>query len=77
MKITDIKDNLINKKVSIVVTGQRVTGTIKSIENDEHSKGMVVEHEPVHWGKDTFTNTRVWARKSDGWGSIINAKLLS
>jgi len=76
MKITDLNNNLINKKVSIVVTATRVNGTILQIENDEHTKGIVVEHEPVNWGKHTFTTTRIWGRKSDGWGSIIHAKLL-
>lgn len=77
MKITDLKDSLINKKVSVVITAKRVNGTILGIENDEHTVGMVVEHEPVVWGKYTFTTSRIWGRKSDGWGSIINAKLLA
>jgi len=77
MKITDLNNSLINKKVSIIVKSIRVNGKILGIENDEHSKGMVVEHEPVNWGKYTFTTTRIWGRKSDGWGSIIHAKLLA
>lgn len=76
LTIQDLDKNLLNKKVSVVITGKRVNGTILGIKNDEHTKGIVVEHAPVNWGKYTFTTTRIWGRKSDGWGSLKNAKLI-
>jgi len=76
MKIQEVNTGLIGKKVEIIVTGEMVKGIITGIFEDKHRKGIEVNHEPVQWGEDVFTNTTSTARKFDEFGSLRHAKLI-
>lgn len=76
MRIQEVNTGLIGKKVEIIVTGEMVKGIITGIFEDNHRKGIEVNHEPVQWGEDVFTNTTSTARKFDEFGSLRHAKLL-
>ena len=76
MKTSEVNQNLIGKEVEIIGTGLMVKGIVTGIFEDKHAKGIEVEHEPVHWGDDIFTNTTSMARKWDEFGSLRHAKLI-
>ena len=76
MKIQEVNTGLIGRKVEIIVTGEMVKGIITGIFEDKHHKGIEVNHEPVQWGEDVFTNTTSTARKFDEFGSLRHAKLI-
>lgn len=65
---------MVGKPVTLIVTGAEVKGTVKEFTEDEHSFNLVVEHEPVRWGEDTYTVAHCFARKLDNWGSLNNVK---
>lgn len=67
---------MVGKKVTVVVTGATVIGTVVEFKEDQYTFNLVVEHEPVVWGKDTYTKDSFFARKCDDWGSLNNTKLL-
>ena len=43
---------------------------------NENAKGIEVNHEPVNWGGEIYTNSTPWARKCDEFGSLQHAKLI-
>jgi len=67
---------MVGKAVTLMVTGAEVKGTVKEFKEDEHGFDLVIEHEPVRWGKDTYTIAYCFARKIDDWGSLNNVKLV-
>ena len=52
MKLQDLK---IGDKITHYCSGAIVEGTV--IEINEN--GVITEHEPVQWGKDTYTKTGI------------------
>lgn len=54
------KDLKIGDTVKTWCTGQEIEGKIVSM--DKHS--FTVEHEPIGWGSDVFTKTRVDTSKT-------------
>jgi len=76
MTTQEINSGLIGKQVEIIVTGLMVKGIITGIVEDKFRKGIEVNHEPVQWGQDVFTNTTSTARKWDEFGSLRHAKLI-
>lgn len=76
MKISEINQNLIGKKVKCTVTGLEVDGVIVGLYEDEHSMGVTIEHEPVQWGEYTYTKLTSTARKGDEFGNLQYVKLI-
>ena len=76
MTTQEINNGLIGNKVEIIVTGLMVKGIITGIVEDQFRKGIEVNHEPVQWGQEIFTNTTSTARKFDQFGSLKHAKLI-
>lgn len=75
MKISEINQDLIGKKVSVITTGLRVNGIIYAIYEDQECKGIRVKHEPVKWGNDTYTDLLSTATR-DGFGNLQYARLI-
>ena len=76
MKTSEINKSLIGKEVKIMVTGLMVKGIVTGIYENENAKGIEVNHEPVNWGGEIYTNSTPWARKCDEFGSLQHAKLI-
>lgn len=76
MKTSEVNTSLIGKKVEIMVTGLMVKGIVTAIYECKHSKGIVVNHEPVNWGSEIYTTSTSISRKSDDWGNLEYAKLI-
>lgn len=76
MTTTEINKSLIGKEVEIIVTGLMVKGIVTGIYECEYAKGIEVNHEPVNWGGEIYTNSTSLARKSDDWGCLQHAKLI-
>lgn len=53
MKLQNLK---IGQKITHYCSGVIVTGTVIEKRND----GVITEHEPVQWGRDTYTKTGVY-----------------
>jgi len=69
--------SMLNKEVTLMVTGERVKGRVLEFKETQHTFGLVVEHEPIRWGDDTFTIAYPSARKCDNWGSLNNVEVVS
>ena len=72
-KVNELRNHykgLVGKQVTLMVTGERVKGTVLEFIESEFSFNLKVEHEPVRWGNDIFTNAEPFARKCDNWGSL-------
>lgn len=77
MKTSEINETLIGRRVSGVLTAQRVTGTITGLENGEYTIGVVVKLDtPVQWGDCIYKQYTSTARKSDGWGNLQLTELI-
>ena len=78
MKVSEINESIIGRKVSCIENGARVTGTITAISEDKYSVYVHVKFdEPLHcWSGDYNieewweTEYKSWARKFDGWGNL-------
>ena len=57
MTTTEVNKSLIGKEVEIMVTGLMVKGVVTGIYECEYSKGIEVNHEPVNWGGEIYTNS--------------------
>jgi hypothetical protein len=82
LNTTQIENNkamyqaLVGKDVTVMVTGERVKGTVKEFQEDQHAFILVVEHEPVNWGGDIYTTATPFARKCDNWGSLNRLEVI-
>lgn len=81
MKISEVNESLIGKKVYCVFTGLKITGYITRIFEDEYSKGVEIAFSrPVNWGgewyySDIFTGNKMG--ENFGCNSLKNVELLS
>lgn len=84
MKLEEINETLIGRKVKGIENGYEVTGTIIGIVEEEFSKGVRIKlDEPLTcWSGDFNTDTWVeeeyvsTGRKCDGWGNIEHTEFL-
>jgi len=71
MKISDVNEALIGKRVKAIWTGMMVTGRVTGMSEDEHCICVYYDMERPHvWGNDTWTNHHAHARKYDEFGSL-------
>lgn len=78
MKIAEVKESIIGRRVSCVENGSRVTGVIIGISEDEYNVNVRIRFdEPLQcWSGDYNVERWVeeeynsWARKCDGWGNL-------
>ena len=68
--------SMLNKDVTLMVTGERVKGKVIEFKEDNFAFSLVVNHEPIRWGDDIFTTAYPSARKCDNWGSLTNVKVV-
>lgn len=85
MKIEELNENLIGKRVKCVHGGCNRTGTIIGIVEDEYTKSAKIQlDEPVffasgygvqhvEWYESEFES---WARKCDNWGNLKYTELI-
>ena len=72
MKVTEVNQNLVGKKVSCVFTGLKTTGVVVAVIEDEYSKGVRIKFDkPVQWGDEFYKEFESTARKFDSWGNLM------
>jgi hypothetical protein len=67
---------MVGKEVTLITTGMKVKGVVKGFSEDTHGFYLDIDHEPVNWGGDYYTNMKPFARKIDDWGSLNNVNLI-
>lgn len=77
MKIEEVNQSIIGRKVRGIFTALPVTGTIDKVTEDEYSVDVhIILDQPVRWGDTEFTEYWSGARKSDGFGNLKNTKFI-
>lgn len=77
MKVSEVNQNLIGKRVSCIFTGLRTTGIIVAIVDDEYSKGVRIKFDnPIDWDGGPYKEYESTARKFDGWGNLSHTELI-
>ena len=77
MKVAEISESMVGKKVECMCTGAKCTGTISSIVEDVYSKGFhIILDKPVRWGDDIYTEYDSTARKCDDFGNLKYTNLI-
>ena len=84
MRLEQINDSIIGRKVKGIENGYSVTGTIIGIIEDEYCKGVRIKLDTplTCWSGDYGTESweeteyRSTGRKSDGWGNIEKTEFL-
>ena len=77
MKVQEVNQSIIGRKVKGIFTAMAVTGTITEINEDEYTVSVKIAlDKPVQWGDDEYTEYWSSARKSDGWGNLQHTELL-
>ena len=77
MKVDNVNQNLIGKRVSCVFTGLKTTGVVIAIVEDKYSKGVRIKLDnPVNWGGTYYKEYESTARKFDSWGNLSHTELI-
>lgn len=77
MKVSEVNQNQVGKRVSCVFTGLRTTGVVVAIVDTKYSKGFRIKFdEPIQWGDDLYEEYESTARKFDSWGNLSKTELL-
>ena len=77
MKVSEVNQSIIGRRVKGVFTATQVTGVIDKISESEYSVEVhVLLDKPVQWGDDLYTHYWSSARKCDGWGNLQHTELL-
>ena len=86
MKISEVNESLIGKRVACVITGIQTTGTIIGVVHDydklSHgrplcSKGVKIKlDDPIQWGDDEYDEIETTSRVSDEYGSLSKTHLI-
>ena len=77
MKIEQVNQSIIGRRVKGIFTGAQVTGTIDKVTETEYTVEVhIVLDSPVWWGD--FEHTSYWssARKFDGWGNLHHTEFI-
>lgn len=56
--------------VMAICTGIELEAVVVNTSENEHSFMVKVNHRPISWGDDSFTETTLSCRKIDGFGSM-------
>ena len=77
MRIEEVSQSIIGRRVKGVFTAMAVTGVIDEIRETEFTVEVhIVLDKPVQWGDDEYTSYWSTARKYDGWGNLQHTELL-
>ncbi len=77
MKVQEVNQSIIGRKVKGIFTAMAVTGTITEISEDEYSVSVCIElDKPVQWGDEEHKKYWSSARKSDGWGNLEHTEFI-
>lgn len=84
MKITDINNELLGKRVKCITIGEKREGTIIDILEEKDpvtgkvcSKGLKIKlDKPVQWGGDSYPEAESMARVSDNFGNLNLTELI-
>ena len=77
MKIQEVNQSIIGRKVKGIFTAMAVTGTITEINEDEYTVSVKIAlDKPVQWGDDEYTHYWSSARKCDGWGNLQHTEFI-
>ena len=77
MRIEDVNQSIIGRRVKGIFTGDRVTGTIDKVTETEYTVEVhIVLDKTVWWGDDEYTSYWSVARKCDGWGNLQHTEFI-
>ena len=69
---------LIGQTVEFKTTSQTAQGTVIDFQENQEFFELTIDHSnwPVTWGKDRYTSTKTFMRKSDGGGDMKHVRLI-
>ena len=67
---------MVGKNVTLMSAGQQVNGVVKRIYEDEYAFHLEIAHDAVNYGGQLLTESDLFARKIDDWGSLNTVKLI-
>lgn len=77
MKIEQVNQSIIGRRVKGVFTGAQVTGTIDKVTETAYTVEVhIVLDKPIWWGDDEYTSYWSTARKEDGWGNLQHTEFI-
>lgn len=77
MRVEEVNQSIVGRRVKGVFTAAQVTGTIDKIEETKYSVDVhIVLDKPVVWGDDEYTSYWSSARKCDGWGNLQHTEFI-
>ena len=77
MKVSEVSQSIIGRRVKAIFTAMPVTGTITDVSEDKYSVSVKIALDrPVQWGDDEYTEYWSSARKSDGWGNLSHTEFI-
>ena len=77
MKIEEVNQSIIGRRVKGVFTATQVTGTIDKVTESEYTVEVhIILDKPVSWGDDEYTSYWSTARKCDGWGNLQHTEFI-
>ncbi len=77
MRINEVSQSIIGRRVKGVFTGAQITGTIDKVTETEHTVEVhIVLDKPIWWGDDEYTSYWSTARKEDGWGNLQHTEFI-
>lgn len=77
MKIEEVNQSIIGRRVKGIFTAAQVTGTIDKVTETEYTVEVhIVLDKPIWWGDDEYTSYWSTARKSDGWGNLQHTEFI-
>lgn len=77
MKIEQVNQSIIGRRVKGIFTGAQVTGTIDKVTETEYTVEVhIVLDSPVWWGDFEYTSYWSTARKCDGWGNLQHTEFI-
>lgn len=77
MKVSEVSQSIVGRRVKGVFTAAPVTGVIDKIQETEYTIEVhIVLDKPIQWGDDQYTSYWSTARKEDGFGNLEHTELL-
>ena len=68
--------DMVGKEVTLMAFGEPVKGVVRRAFEDEYALRLEIHHEPVNYNGETYTESELFARKIDDWGSLNTVKLI-
>lgn len=77
MKVSQVTESAIGKRVKGIFTGLEVTGIIEDIEHTEYNAAVKIKLDnPVQWGDDLYESYWSSGRKSDEFGNLHHTQFI-